>query len=138
MAWTQRAANPSTSFVPKAMQEATIALEFANVANRVVAFAGLPVRALLVHRGADYVQSASPDWIDAFVTAHTKSSGALFRTLRAIAEADMNIQKASRLLGNHPNTVYNRIERIRDLTGLDGQRYHDLTELLLVADCSGS
>ena len=51
-----------------------------------------------------------------------------------MADADMNVQKAARLLGKHPNTVYTRIERIRELTGLDGQRYHDLTELLLAAD----
>jgi sugar diacid utilization regulator len=31
--------------------------------------------------------------------------------------------------------VYARMERIKDLTGLDGQRYSDLTELLLAADC---
>ena len=130
--------HPSTSFIPKALQEATIALEFASVAERVVSFAELPIRALLVHRGAEYVQSASPDWIDAFISADSRSSGALFQTLRAIADADMNIQKAARLLGNHPNTVYNRIERIRDLTGLDGQRYHDLTELLLAAACCRS
>ncbi|MEM9624998.1 MAG: helix-turn-helix domain-containing protein [Pseudomonadota bacterium] len=127
--------HPSTSFIPKALQEATIALEFASVAERVVSFAELPIRALLVHRGAEYVQSASPDWIDAFIGADARSSGALVQTLRAIADADMNIQKAARLLGNHPNTVYNRVERIKDLTGLDGQRYHQLTELLLAADC---
>ncbi len=50
----------------------------------------------------------------------------------------MNIQKAARILGNHPNTVYNRIERIKNLTSLDGQRYHELTELLLAADCHRS
>ncbi len=130
--------HPSTSFLPKALQEATIALEFASVAARIISFAELPVRALLVHRGADYVQSASPDWIDDFMGADAKASGALLRTLGAIADTDMNVQKAARLLGIHPNTVYNRIERIRDLTGLDGQRYHDLTELLLVADCCQS
>lgn len=130
--------HPSTSFVPKALQEATIALEFAGVAKRVVSFAELPIRALLVHRGADYVQSAAPDWIDAFISADTRSSGALAETLCAIADADMKIQKAARLLGNHPNTVYHRIERIKDLTGLDGQRYHELTELLLATDCCRS
>jgi DNA-binding PucR family transcriptional regulator len=48
------------------------------------------------------------------------------------------VQKAARLLGKHPNTVYTRIEKIRELTGLDGQRYHDLTELLLGVDCAAS
>ncbi|MDH3662632.1 MAG: helix-turn-helix domain-containing protein, partial [Alphaproteobacteria bacterium] len=126
---------PSTSFIPKALQEATNALDFASVSQRVVAFAELPVRGLLVHRGASYVRAALPGWIDAFIEADAEASGRLTQTLRAIADADMNIQKAARLLGKHPNTIYNRIERIRDLTSLDGQRYHDLTELLLAADC---
>ena len=132
------AGHPSTSFIPRALQEATIALEFASVAERVVSFAELPIRTLLVHRGADYVQSASSDWIEAFIGADSRSSGALTQTLRAIADADMNIQRAARSLGNHPNTIYNRVERIKDLTGLDGQRYHELTELLLAADCHRS
>lgn len=127
--------HPSTSFVPKALQEATISLDFASVTKRVVPFADLPIRGLLVHRGTDYVRSAPPSWIDALVSADTKASGALIQTLRSVADADMNIQKAARMLGKHPNTIYARIERIRDLTGLDGQRYHELTELLLAADC---
>jgi PucR C-terminal helix-turn-helix domain/GGDEF-like domain len=127
--------HPSTSFVPKALHEATIALDFASVTNRVVQFAALPLRDLLVHRGADYVQSAPPAWAAAFVEANAKAEGALVQTLRAVAAADMNVQKAARILGRHPNTVYTRIERIKDLTGLDGQSYRDLTELLLAADC---
>lgn len=127
--------HPSTAFVPKALQEATIALDFADVTKRVVRFSDLPVRGLLVHRGADYVRSVSPDWIGALADADAASSGGFIQTLRAVAEADMNIQKAARSLGKHPNTIYHRLERIRDLTGLDGQRYHELTELLLAADC---
>jgi PucR C-terminal helix-turn-helix domain/GGDEF-like domain len=127
--------HPSTAFVPKALHEASIALDFAGVSKRVVAFAGLPIRALLVHRGAESVQSALPGWVGAFAAADAKMAGALVQTLRAIADADMNVQKAARVLGKHANTVYARIERIKDMTGLDGQRYHDLTELLLAADC---
>lgn len=127
--------HPSTSFLPKALHEATIALDFAKVANRVVQFSGLPIRDLLVHRASDYVQSAPPAWARAFVAADAKSAGTLIETLRAVAQADMNMQKAARLLGKHPNTIYARMERIKEATGLDGQRYRDLTELLLAADC---
>jgi hypothetical protein len=127
--------HPSTSFLPKALNEATIALDFATVENRVVQFAGLPVRGLLVHRGTDYVKSTPPEWVATLVSTDGASDGVLIRTLRAVADADMNMQKAARILGKHPNTIYTRIERIRDLTGLDGQRYHDLTELLLGVDC---
>jgi hypothetical protein len=127
--------HPSTSFLPKALHEATIALDFAKVANRVVQFSSLPIRDLLVHRASEYVQSAPPAWARAFVEADAKSAGTLIATLRAVAEADMNVQKAARLLGKHSNTIYARMERIKQLTGLDGQRYRDLTELLLAADC---
>lgn len=127
--------HPSTSFIPKALHEATIAMDFANVAKRVVQFADLPIRDLLVHHGTDYMQSALPNWIAALVSADVKAQGTLIHTLRAFADADLNVQKAARILGRHPNTVYTRIERIRDLTGLDGQRYRDLTELLLAVDC---
>jgi sugar diacid utilization regulator len=117
------------------VQEAMIALDLASVDNRVVQFADLPIRGLLVHRGTEYVTSTPPKWVAILVNADASASGALIKTLRAVADADMNMQKAARILGKHPNTVYSRIERIRELTGLDGQRYHDLTELLLGLDC---
>lgn len=128
--------HPSTSFLPKALHEATIALDFASVNNRVVQFSALPIRGLLVHRGTEYVQAAPPNWVATLVNSDAKAGGTLIETLRAVADADMNMQKAARLIGKHPNTIYTRIERIRELTGLDAQRYHDLTELLLGADCA--
>lgn len=127
--------HPSTSFIPKAQHEAGIALDFATVARRVVQFSGLPIRDLLVHHGRGHMQSAPPNWIAVLLGADAKAHGALVETLRAVADADLNMQKAARMLNRHPNTVYTRLERIRDLTGLDGQHYRDLTELLLAADC---
>ncbi|MBK8763503.1 MAG: helix-turn-helix domain-containing protein [Burkholderiaceae bacterium] len=127
--------HPSTAFLPRALQEATHALDFASVADRVVQFSKLPIRSLLVHRGADQVRATPPPWVAPLLDADKKAAGMLVQTLRAMAEADLNVQKAARTLGKHPNTVYARLERIRDLSGLDGQRYRDLTELLLAADC---
>ena len=127
--------HPSTAFLPRALREATNALDFASVANRVVQFSRLPIRSLLVHRGADQVRATPPPWVSPLFDADKKATGMLIQTLRAVAEADMNVQKAARALRKHPNTVYARLERIRDLTGLEAQRYQDLTELLLAADC---
>ena len=62
-------------------------------------------------------------------------NGTLIETLRVLADCDMNVQAAARKLGRHPNTVVARLARIRDLTGLDPQRYHALTEMLLAASC---
>ncbi|MFO1287862.1 MAG: helix-turn-helix domain-containing protein [Rubrivivax sp.] len=127
---------PSTSFIPRALHEATVALDFASVGERLVSFTALPIRRLLVHRGAGYVQSALPAWYAALREADRKSGGSLVKTLRALADADMNVQRAAREIGVHANTLYARLVRIADLTGLDAQRYHDLTQLLLAADCA--
>lgn len=126
---------PSTSFIPRAVHEAAVALDFASVTNRVVLFSELPIRRLLLHRGRDYVQTAIPTWFPGYKDADAKARGALSQTVRALADADMNVQRAARALDIHPNTIYARLQRITDLTGLDSQRYHDLTELLLAVDC---
>lgn len=127
--------HPSTSFIPRAVREALLALDFATVADRVVPHSQLPIRRLLLHRAADSVQPTLPSWAADLSSADAKADGDLIKTLRALADADMNVQRAARALDVHANTLYARIKRIRDLTGLDGQRYHDLTELLLAADC---
>jgi len=126
---------PSTSHIPKALHEAQMALDFASVTERVVQFADLPIRRLLLHVAGDQVQSALPVWTEDFLAADMKARGALVATLQAYADADMNVLKAARAISVHPNTIYTRLQRIEDLTGLDGQRYHALTELLLAADC---
>jgi len=130
--------HPSTSFIPRAAREAMLALDFATVADRVVLYSQLPIRRLLLHRAADYVQPTLPAWAADLANADAKSGGDLVKTLRALADADMNVQRAARALGVHANTLYARIKRIRELTGLDSQRYHDLTELLLASDCRAS
>jgi len=127
---------PSTASIPKALREATAALDFAGVDRRVVLFSELPVRSLLIHAGGEYVRSAAPAWAAALLAADAKAGGTLVRTLSALADADLNVQKAGRRLEVHPNTVYARLQRIRDVTGLDGQRHHDLVELLLAAECA--
>ena len=86
--------------------------------------------------GADGIRARPPQWLSDLIDADQQSRGSLIATLRALADADMNVQQAARQMGKHANTLYARLERIREITGRDGQRYHDLTELLLGADCA--
>ncbi len=123
--------HPSTSYLPRALSEATTALDLASVTRRVVPFSTLPLRALLIHRSANALRATLPPWAEAL----SQADPALVETIRAIAAADLNVQQAARQLGKHPNTIYARLARLRDLTGLDGQRYSDLSELLLAVDC---
>ena len=129
---------PSTALIPRALGEAQTALEFASVSRRVVAFADVALRDLLIASASDALDRVLPAWADALVAADTKSRGKLVATLRAYADAGMNALDASRRLGVHPNTVYQRLTRVADTTGLDPLQYHDLGELLLASDLAGS
>ncbi len=126
---------PSTSHIPKAYQEATLALDFADLEHRVVQYSDLPVRRLLVHLVGDTIQPALPPWADAFFAADAKARGSLTATLHGYADADMNLLQAAKTLGVHPNTIYARMQKIADVTGMNALTYHALTELLLAVDC---
>ena len=128
---------PSTALIPGALREAELALDTANVAERVVKYSDIPVRKLLLHLAEGRVESALPGWTAGLVAANDRAKGKLVATLRAYADADMNVQKAAKQLAVHPNTVYARMQKIEDLTGQDATRFHALNELLLVVDCVG-
>lgn len=128
---------PSTALVPRALGEAQTALEFATVRRRVVAYANVRLRDLLIASATDSLNHVLPTWADQLVAADSKSRGKLVATLRAYADTGMNALDASRRLNVHPNTVYQRLTRIADTTGLDPLKYHDLGELLLAADLKG-
>ncbi len=126
---------PSTAHIPRAATEAKLALEFATVGDRVMRYASIPLRKMLVVHARDQVHGALPVWLETLVAADNKARGALAETLRAYADADMNVQQAAKVLGVHPNTIYTRARRIADITGKDLLAYHDLTEMLLALDC---
>ena len=126
---------PSTSLIPAAHREALLALEFADVTRRVVQVSELPAQRLMLHFAGEEFQRVLPAWTGAFFRADQKAGGALVATLRAYANADMNVLKAAEQLSVHPNTIYSRLQKILDTTGLQARSYHALTELLIVADC---
>jgi PucR C-terminal helix-turn-helix domain/GGDEF-like domain len=126
---------PSTSHIPRAAMEARLALDFASFGERVMPYSRIPLRQMLVSHAQDSIQSALPGWLRDFVSVDDKARGVLGATLRAYADADMNVLRAAKLLGVHPNTIYSRVQRITDITGRNMLAYHDLTELLLALDC---
>ncbi len=125
---------PSTALVPRALGEARTAVEFADVARRVVSYGDLALRDLMIAGASDALDRVLPSWADALVAANRRSRGKLVETLKAYADASMNALDAARRLEVHPNTVYQRLAKIEDTTGLDPLNYHALGELLLAAD----
>ncbi|MDH4126515.1 MAG: helix-turn-helix domain-containing protein [Gammaproteobacteria bacterium] len=129
---------PSTSHIPAALREAKIALDFASVGSRVVPFAHVPLRDMLVRVASEQLQSSLPAWVAPMLEADRKSRGTLLATLRAYADADMNALKAAAALQRHPNTIYARMQRIHELTGLNPLSFNALTELLLATSCAAA
>jgi len=128
---------PSTAHIPRAMSEARIALDYANVDLRVMRASDIPFQQLLISKARSGIQSALPAWIDAFTAADKRARGRLLTTLRAYADCDMNVLRTAKALDIHPNTIYARMQKIDDITGLNALSYHPLTELLLAMECRG-
>jgi sugar diacid utilization regulator len=126
---------PSTSHIPRAAREAKLALDFASFTERVMPYSSVSLRQVLVAHAEDSMQTALPVWLDDFIHADAKAQGKLSATLRAYADADMNVLKAAKLLSVHPNTIYARAQRISDITGRNPLSYHALTEMLLATEC---
>ncbi|MFN0039075.1 MAG: PucR family transcriptional regulator [Burkholderiales bacterium] len=127
---------PSTSRIPGAHREALLALGLTGVANRVIQFSEVPTQRLLLHLAGEDLKHALPAWTAALIAADENAGGALIATLRAYAQANMNVLKAAEVLSVHPNTIYSRMQRIQDITQLDARSFHGLGELLIIADCS--
>ncbi len=124
----------STSRIPAAHRQALLALRMASLTQRVVQFAATPLRQWMIHLAGDELQRLLPAWATDFHVADDKLGGSLRATLRAYANADMNLLKAAARLGLHPNTLYARLNRINDITGLNARGYAALTDLLTVVD----
>lgn len=126
---------PSTAHVPNAYREALIALDLADVARRVALLGDIPIRHLLLHFAGDEVKRLLPAWSAALFGADRAARGTLCATLEAYAACDMNVLKAAAELGVHPNTIYSRLERVRELTGLEPRKFASLSELLAALAC---
>ena len=126
----------ATSLIPGAHREALLALELARVSNRVVSIAELSILDVMVQSASQELRRVLPEWSKGFMRANEQAGGVFVETLRAYVDANMNALKAAARLSVPPNTIYFRMQKITDLTGLDPRSYHGLTELLLVTDCA--
>ena len=126
---------PSTSYIPRAWAEAGLALDFARYDRRVMPYSSLSLRQLVVAEARKGLGPTLPPWYRDLAEADARARGKLGATLRAYAEADMNVLRAAKALSVHPNTIYARAQRISDITGKNPLGYHDLTEMLLALEC---
>lgn len=120
--------------IPQAYKQALMALKLAKPTQRVICVTDLPTYEILIQLSGEEIQNSLPHWATDFYMADDKSAGSLSMSLRAYAKTDMNILKAAAVLSVHPNTIYSRIHKIDELTGLNARCFKSLSELLLICD----
>jgi hypothetical protein len=118
--------------LPRALEEAQIALEFAGVAQPLLHFSDIDLPELLVRRADHVAVRLIPEWARHFNSTEDELSQELSRTIRVFADSSFNVKQTAQRLGVHTNTVYFRLNRIKKLTGIDPRTYSG-TSLLLTA-----
>jgi hypothetical protein len=118
------------SALPQGYQEAERAVEFAKAGRPILHFADIDLMEFLVRRPDAAALRLIPDWAVRFLDADSGKSGELTRTINEFADCNFNVKRTARHLDLHTNTVYFRLNRIRELTGIDPRSYSGLSLLL--------
>jgi hypothetical protein len=118
--------------LPESFEEARLALEFTSAAQPLMHFAAIDLPEFLIRRADKTALRLVPEWIRHLSSPESGQSGELSHTVRAFAESSLNVKQTARRLGVHTNTVYFRLNRINQLTGIDPRTFSG-TSLLLTA-----
>jgi sugar diacid utilization regulator len=114
--------------LPEAFGEARIALEFASGNRALRHFADIDLGEFVIHGADRAALRLIPDWIrEAHATGREEY---LIRTIRTFAECSLNVKETARHLGVHTNTVYFRLNRIKERTGADPRTFYGTSTLL--------
>ena len=116
--------------LPQALEEAKLALEFAGSAQPVELFADIDLREFLMQRASDSAFRLIPEWVRHFGPEGSGPSHELLRTIRAFGDCSFNVKQTARRVGVHTNTIYFRLNRIKQLTGIDPRTYAGTSRLL--------
>jgi sugar diacid utilization regulator len=117
--------------IPQAYEEAMRAAEFAEAKRSVVHLGEVDLNELMLRRHDAAVLRLIPSWTSALRRADDDKSGNLSRTIRAFAESDLNVKRTARRLKLHTNTIYTRLNRIKQLTGVDPRSFAGASLLLM-------
>src|SRR6266700_3301773 len=118
------------SALPQAYQEAERAVEFTQAGRPIMHFADIDLMEFLVRRPDAAALRLIPDWANRFMDVDSDRAGELSRTISQFAACNFNVKRTARDLDLHTNTVYFRLNRIRELTGIDPRSYSGLSLLL--------
>jgi carbohydrate diacid regulator len=118
------------SRLPQSLEEARLALDFTSPAHPLRHFSDIDLPEYLIRRADDTALRLIPESARLLTPAGGDPSGQLARTMRAFADASLNVKQTARRLGVHANTVYFRLNRINKLTGIDPRTFSGASLLL--------
>ncbi|HEU4979351.1 MAG TPA: helix-turn-helix domain-containing protein [Solirubrobacteraceae bacterium] len=117
--------------LPRAYAEARAALECVDEGGGVAALPRFSSFHYLALRADATAHRLTSPRVRAFLDEDRERGGVLTATIRAFADADLNLRAAADALQIHPNTAQYRVRRIEERTGLCLRRVSDLFELLV-------
>lgn len=95
------------------------ACEFAGPERGVVYFADIDLVEFLLHRPDAAAFRLLPAWGEQLHAADRKKAGELACTIRMFTECSLNVKVTALRLGLDTNALYFRLNRIKQLTGVD-------------------
>jgi hypothetical protein len=117
--------------LPRAYREARAALAGVGDDGGVTALARLSPFDYLALRADDTARRLVDPRLRAFLDDDRGRGSVLTATVRALADADLNLRVAAERLQVHPNTAQYRLRRIEERTGRNPRRIADLVDLLV-------
>ena len=116
--------------LPQAIDEARVAVEFANTVRPLVHFSDIDLQEFVIRRSDSAAARLVPPWIRQINLADDDQWRELMRTIRAFADCSLNVKQTARRLGVHTNTVYFRLNRVRKLSAVNPRTYSGMSMLL--------
>lgn len=117
--------------LPRAYAEARAALDLVPSGGGVAALPRLSPFDYLALRADDLARQLVDCRVRALLEEDRRRGDTLADTIRAFAEADLNLRLAADRLRIHHNTAHYRLRRIEERTGRNPRRIADLLELLV-------
>jgi sugar diacid utilization regulator len=124
--------------LPRACLEARTALGSVPDGGGLVALPRLSPLDYLVLRADDTARWLVDGRLRAFLDDDRARGGVLTATVRAFADANLNLRLAAARLQVHPNTAQYRLRRIQQRSGRNPRRVADLVDLLVAMELDGN
>jgi DNA-binding PucR family transcriptional regulator len=117
--------------LPRAYGEARAALECVADDGGVAALPELSAFQYLARRAEETASRLVDPQVREFLAEDRERGGMLVGTIRAFADADLNLRVAAERLQVHPNTAQYRLGKIEERTGRCPRHIDDLVDLLV-------